>query len=398
MPEHLLSYAAAGISWTAATAKLPALRHPDPASRMFGWFLIILSLGLSLRLPSVTAQISRYSGVPHLAWLLGAYLFLAACLAVHGFLLLLERSVPHARRAIHRRGLALAATYGVMALLFSAVPTDHQRGDFLDVATADQAAAACVLVYLAVLGSGMGWMAHVLWRHATRAAEPALRAGLTLMELSIGLGLVAILLLTGWITIRPLQDLSLSWDPRLACRAIGSSAIACYMLGVTLPAWLPPLTRSVGRYRTHRRLYRLWRTLTRTNRQIPVLLGRARPADILHVGDLDLRLYRRVIEIRYGLLALRRYRDPYRFGIMRRRHRTEFRDSTDCDAVAEALALAVALRATADGRVASDSTPPMSVPAPGGADPESDAAFLLRVARSWRRFGVQRHVPIVRVP
>jgi hypothetical protein len=97
----------------------------------------------------------------------------------------------------------------------------------------------------------------------------------------------------------------LEWE-LLTPAAVGIG-IPLVIAGLTMPCWGPHVSDLCllwNNYRTYRRLYPLWRDLYQ-----------ASPGIALHpptrsMTHLNYRLYRRVIEIRDGLLALRSYRDP----------------------------------------------------------------------------------------
>jgi len=111
-------------------------------------------------------------------------------------------------------------------------------------------------------------------------------------------------------------------------------------------------------------------------------------AEVLAVRDLNFRLYRRVVEIRDGGLALRPCMDPAIADEARRLCRAAGLSEHERQAVVEAASLAAAMRATRQGTrgVSGPSSAGMS----GGADLPSEIAVLERVAHHYT------HSPIVR--
>src|SRR5581483_7346281 len=88
---------------------------------------------------------------------------------------------------------------------------------------------------------------------------------------------------------------------------------ALTLVGWTLPGWGPRVAaagRWVTAYRRHRRLYPLWSALHRAVPSIALAPARSALADRLAGRQLEFRLYRRVIEIRDGQLALRAHAAP----------------------------------------------------------------------------------------
>jgi len=80
------------------------------------------------------------------------------------------------------------------------------------------------------------------------------------------------------------------------------------VVGCTMPAWgphigIPALVIWLRRHRAHRHLYPLWRDLYQVNPEIALLRPLPRLIDALILYDLDFRLYRRVVEIRDGILG-----------------------------------------------------------------------------------------------
>ncbi|RIT41392.1 MAB_1171c family putative transporter [Mycobacteroides abscessus] len=93
-----------------------------------------------------------------------------------------------------------------------------------------------------------------------------------------------------------------SWEALSTTLAgLGAGLIAA---GLTIPIWAPQLTRladAVARYLEFRRLGPLWSDLYRDNRAIAMF-----PPGAM-IGGPGFLLYRRIVEIRDGLLAVRRY-------------------------------------------------------------------------------------------
>ena len=93
--------------------------------------------------------------------------------------------------------------------------------------------------------------------------------------------------------------------------AVGGGLLV--IAGSTLPFLATRTTRArtwATTYRNLRRLYPLWELMYRATPGIALDPPRSALADALRLRDLDLRLYRRIIEIRDGRLALTPYLDP----------------------------------------------------------------------------------------
>lgn len=104
--------------------------------------------------------------------------------------------------------------------------------------------------------------------------------------------------------------------------------------------------------------------------------------------DVNIRLHRRVIEIRDGLLTLRPYVDPRVREDAQVQGRAAGLSGDDLAAVSEAATIAAAIRSKSQGEPVGEGD--MIVAAPGGSSMLDEAAFLIRVAQA------QRSSPIVR--
>ncbi|MEC3973704.1 MAB_1171c family putative transporter [Amycolatopsis sp. H20-H5] len=151
--------------------------------------------------------------------------------------------------------------------------------------------------------------------------------------------------------------------------------------GATLSLWGPRLAapaRSWRAYRRYRRIEPLWTALCSAVPGIALYPGRHLP------GGAEFVLYRRVIEIRDGQLALRPYFDPQ----LPERAEAEARRSgvpePQIPATVEAASIAAALVASKAGRCyrAEGTSPPAAYFRDG--DVEAEATWLVEVTRAWR--------------
>ena len=162
-----------------------------------------------------------------------------------------------------------------------------------------------------------------------------------------------------------------------------------------MPGWgpgagIPTLYHRAAQHRALRSLYPLWRDLCHASPDIALLPPGSRLADTLAVRDLGFRLYRRIVEIRDGSLALRPYVDARIAEDARARCRAAGLSNEETDVVVEAANLAAALRAKAKGRPAGRTVIlPVTC---AGADVMSEVAVLERLARCYTRSPIVRAV------
>ncbi|WP_043725109.1 MAB_1171c family putative transporter [Kutzneria sp. 744] len=208
------------------------------------------------------------------------------------------------------------------------------------------------LAYAAALLPEFAVIAWLCLRDVRQAPDRVMRLGLGLI--AVGIAAAAAYMISKSlvaISSRAPIDFAVGRGYPLS-KALPTAAHLLVLAGVAAPAvagWL-------RRYRSYRRLGPLWRDLYRAEPAIAL-----EPPGLPTLFPTQLQLYRRVIEIRDGLLAIRPYQPA---------------DGRD-----EAAAIAAALRAHRDGE------PPRTaaVTVDGGHDLGSDTEYLCRLADRYRR-------------
>jgi hypothetical protein len=166
-----------------------------------------------------------------------------------------------------------------------------------------------------------------------------------------------------------------------AARLLAVTGGLLVLAGSLVPAVYPrcrAAARWAGTYRAHRALYPLWSALHEITPEIALDPAASELRDRLRFRNLDFRLYRRVIEIRDGRLALR----PFLDADVARRAREDAlmsgqRDG-DVEATVEARVLATGVENARQHRRPAEVLPPSEH---GGDDFMSEVEWLLRVAR-----------------
>ncbi|GAB1510456.1 MAB_1171c family putative transporter [Actinophytocola sp. KF-1] len=357
MGELLRQYGPPALAWVVLLARRPG---DDHARRYVRHILLGLAISLTVLTPAGHAAVNGLAGTHDLPRLIGHAGMLLTAWAGLGLLL----HVNGMRRRWHTWWLAGA--FCVMCVFFALTPNIEPASPWVF-----EYVLAYVLAQLPVYAAIM-WLG---LRYARLADTTALRVALRMVV--AGTAIAAVYLVNKAV-------LSASYrvgfaDPfghtSFAGKVLPTTAYLLVLIGAPLPAavaWL-------GRYRRFLRLGPLWRALYRADPAIA--LDPPSVPDFLVLGRLRLRLYRRVIEIRDGLLALRPYRDPAVAATARDRATRAGLTGPEHDAAVEAAVVAAALRARAEGRTPRGDG---ETAVTGGADLAGETEFLGRVARAYR--------------
>jgi hypothetical protein len=380
----------AGLCWAAFLYRVRDLRmrQRDPALLALLVAFAMKGTEFLLATPRIAAAVDERTGIPNLGalgiHLFGGVAFGAAVLVAVVYWV----SDPEEAWAKVRWTLAAAAVVmTAMFLLWSAAQIGtEQRSQHYLVENAHRPLVAIYgFLYVATLLVTIGEITRLCLRYSRLAGGRWLRRGLRSTAIgalvysvtvwSRGFSLVAVHL-----GLRPLD-----WEV-LTPAAVGLG-MPLIVAGLTMPSWGPQVSGLClvwDDYRTYRRLYPLWRDLYHVS---PWIALHPPTRSMTH---LNYRLYRRVIEIRDGLLALRCYRDPEVRLRARRSGESAGLTGDELRATVAAAQLKAALGAKARGQAApADSS--------GGADdreifelrPGSDltaeAAWLGQIARAYVR-------------
>ncbi|MEV4179710.1 MAB_1171c family putative transporter [Nonomuraea sp. NPDC049709] len=395
MADTLRHYGPAAVAWVLLAYRVSKGRRgaPDPARDTVWLVLLGLSLSLTLLTPAVYAFAGRVSGVPNLARLLGHGSMLVVAWSARTFLWHLNHPITEVQPRTRLHLGFLAATFAAMSVLFVLADTPVDDARFAARYAGDPWVLEYWLVYIAYLTPAFASMAVLGWAYAHMSTAPLLRVGLRLVAigafLAIGYNLHKALVFAS-------ERFGFSYPPAghvLIDGVLPMLAHLLVLIGATLPAWGRLVNASeslawLSRYRTYQALRPLWRALYAASPHIALTPPSPALVELVTVRDLNLRLYRRVIEIRDGRLALMPYLDLDTATAARARAAQAGLSGQALDTAAEAAALHAALHAKALGATA------VSGPAshtPGGGDLDSDTVFLRDVARAFHRLEHQSH-------
>jgi hypothetical protein len=292
-------------------------------------------------------------------------------------------------------GVALVASLVFMALLFGLAPVDDESLEFMSKYADAPFMLEYWLVFLSYLGVALINVVRLDLSYAARSDNPSLKLGLWTGALGafIGLGYVAN---EGVYVVG--RNLGFGYplgDKDMITTVLVAGGTSLMIIGSTMPGWgsrvgIPTIWGWIHRYRMLRELYPLWSTLCNSSPKIAMSPPPTPIVDALSIRDAGFRMYRRVIEIRDGLLTLRPYVDPRARNLALQLGREAGLTGLDLTAVSEAATVAVALRAKSRGHAFASGD---VIPAGGGgADLESEAAFLSCMSRAHRYSPVVRRV------
>ena len=388
----VLSYGSLVLAWVAVAYRLPVLWQPvERLGLRAHWFAhLALAVSLTFLFGPVYLAIDAAAGMPNLARLLGHAVVLVACWCVQVYFVHLALPPRPARAASLRGGLALLAAMVLLAASFGlAHIREEDAVDFTGHFAARPFVLEYRLVFLAYLATSMLVLIRLAHQYAPIVRDrPSLFLGLHLLGLA-GWGALAYVLHEGaWAAS---QRLGLSYpapEPELTKEILMAVSLGLLLVGATLPAWgprvgVPSWWRWAERHVACRRLYPFWRDLCRAFPELALVAPGSAVADALAVRDVDLRLVRRVVEIRDCRLALRAYLPAGTVAGVRSACEAAGLTPLATQATIEAASLAAALRPYSCGAVAN--LPDPLPETPGASDLDHEVAYLLRVAHAYTR-------------
>lgn len=380
------------VTWAVVLFKAPGAwrqRTTTPARRALWVAFLALALGWSVRVPWIYAALDRGAGVTNLSQPLGDGLALVTGCAILTMLLFQSNTDPAvARRKAGFRVAALGAALLVMALTFArGNPQAETSRSFVSHYADSGFLLGYYLSYLSYLGYVFADLARLCRRYARLTDRRPLRAGLHLLQIAGVLGLLYVFLRAGYLVgVRTgHQDRLGAYEP------LSSLLVAVLSLLAVIGASLPTAAARVETYRALRQLHPLWQALYRATPGIALTAPGGRIREWVDLRDLRFRLHSRIIEIRDGRLALRRY---FRRDVAQRAERMAREQGITGEeraAAVEAATLAAAVQDKVAGRAAADDVIPESVAA-GGADFAGELSFLRRVTRAYTRSRVVQSV------
>ena len=384
MSSVLVSTAIAVILWGNLIFKMRRFRgYPhDGAQRANCVALLFMALTFTLLDPPIYARVDGAIGIPNIARLLGNGCGVVAAWAFEPVATRLAHHARRTRRAWVSGGI-MVVTLVVMAwLFFHADLPVSAPGGFPERYDTVPTIAAYRSVFLCYIGLACCWF-FVLWYRQFGAAigavaHPALRRQVRLQAVGWMLGAAYCAYECVYILLRVTRKVpSAAYSPALAYGLLAGCFAMILSDGFfTGWAW-------VGRYRTYRLLAPLWRDLFAVIPGIALDPPRSVWTHAAVLGDIDYALYRRVTEIRDGVVVLQPYLDVTMVERARRYCQKIGIARAMLRQYVEAFALAAAIRAIRRDSLARR---PLQVPLlPNSIDLDGDLRELRSVATAYRR-------------
>ncbi len=348
MNKELLWYLLMLLFWIVAIDKTRASGWwpRDAGQRANCLALLLTGLMITLSLPPVWLQIDRLTGVPNITILLVSAL---AVFAAWSFQPCVEHllNLPKSQRGILGSARLAIAVTATASLLFVLAPVDQTANyDF----TGQYGGAPFVLEYLCVLAIYLilsVWRLFIItWRYSYVAGAPqAFRWRFRCYTVGWGLTMLVF-------AHECMHALFLRID--LQYPAPGPTVIKSLLLAgalsMLMSGGLFDLYRWHSQYRAYRRLYPLWYDLYKAIPSIALLPPSSTLSEVLTTTDMKRKLYRRVTEIRDGIVALRAHMDPAVVEeVALACHRAGLVDLDTRKVITEAALIALAIRAKKSG-------------------------------------------------
>jgi len=377
--------------WVGSLLRIPAARRSAP-QRTLCLSLAAFAAALTLNLPAVYVAFDRAVGVPNLADL-GEHL--CGVWGVTGILRLARQvtATAPAGRAWHELVMPGLATVA-LTVLFVLAPIPAEAPSITAAYGHLPEIAAYWIVTIAYFGITLAALARLSLRYAGRVRRPSLRIGLQVLGAGVALGVAYSLSKLAELVAAQLPNADAAQNMAAttghALLAVGALTMS---VGLLIPA-LGPRLRAVERaartYLALRQLRPLWETLWRATPDILLDPPPARWRDLLAFRQLESRLYRRVIEIEDGLLALRPYvTDDVAQEALAAASGARL-VARDRDATVDACCLAAAVAAKRSGRGPTAAVASRTTGTRGAADLASEVQLLRQLARVLGRSPVVR--------
>ncbi|MFJ9454389.1 MAB_1171c family putative transporter [Kitasatospora sp. NPDC101447] len=320
--------------------KARGLASADRRDRVLWAMWAMFAVSFVIGVPAVRRVIDEAVGVRSVTNLLVHILALCAVTAFFEFVR--EATEAPGRLSPLRWAFLAGSTLGLTGL-FAAMPRPDGEADLLTANVGQPLTDAYWAVFLGYISIGCVIGTRLCWQYGRHAMPGSSRTFMTLVGLAKLAGLLYVVQRSVYLLLGTLGWRNL--DPALAVATTQVLLAACVLLMITGMTW-PSLSELIRRRRA-------WRQV-RAIRPLWNMVKAATPETVLPLprklrSEPDLVLYRYVIEIHDGVLALDRHLSPSDRDEAERMLSATMPSGTDLDAAVEAVLLSVALQANLVG-------------------------------------------------
>lgn len=264
--------------------------------------LVCIGVSAVLLAPSTLRLCARLEPLPNLTRLIGNVLTAASVFCMLGVLAYAAQPAEAARRRLRGQRYVFVTTAVVMAALLVTARTRFTV-DFVNVYATHPLVVAYEVVFLAYVMWAMIGVVRLVYQVSGQAGSVFLRTGLRIQVVGAAIGLTWALWKITITLLKATTRLSVPLEGEVSS-LLSAVAVLLIVLGATTPAWGPPVSRPIAWLRAHqayRRLEPLWSALHTAVPDLELYLPDA---------GAELRLYRRIVEIRDTSLVLRVHFHP----------------------------------------------------------------------------------------
>ncbi len=389
----IISALAVTVLWAAVWAQFPSHRNV-PLRRAVWYTMVLLAAIGTLNLPAIGQRLDVATGLPNLADVIQHVLAItAATLGWYCAEQVLGAAHPQTHWSRWMRTALPATTVAALLVLFALSPARTRPTDtavytdFPMQYAAHPLVFAYWMIFAVYLGTAFVLIARLAGQYGHRAGRTPLGCGLVLIAAGMVAGLGYLGVATGAVAAHAAgaHGRFIHTAP-VYIQSLFGALIVLVAVGSFLPATgYCPFIRRVAAYWSLRQLYPLWAGLCLA---VPGIALDPVPdwADRIDPRDLQVRLYRRVIEIRDGYMALTPVDVPGIEDLVRDVSGPHELSAADRATLAAATQLELARRAELRGDAqlsGGAGLPPANREFLAGGDLDSEVRLLRTVASNW---------------
>jgi uncharacterized integral membrane protein len=382
---HAISSA---LLWIALLYRLPDLWRDRSDPDLYALLADLLLGGTTFTMAFLMFNgcLDHLVGIPKFAALLTHLLSLTWNTAT---LALMARwsQTPQRAQSITRRWMLMCGLAALALVLLFIIDQTGERSDHYIVGDTNRPLGAVyLLVFVIALATAEVMTIRICWPAAKLAKDVWLRRGLRTVVAGSASFLLFCFGRAFDVVAVPLGvDLRI-WDvlPMLST-VIGAVFLA---MGLTMPSWGSKVSAAltwVKDYSAYQKLRPLWYVLYCADPDIALDPPNPQIMDWIAPGDLKYRLYRRVIEIRDGILRLYPYCEAHAMAAATTLGKKAGLTGESLAAFVEGTQIMVAVQARARDVEPNALPEPRTAANLGGADISSETAWLLQVAHAFAR-------------